>query len=305
MLESLRHSGNTAAAFVLDLGLQPEERERLSGMATLLALPAEAKGLHPRQMKATADLFWSSGTVVLLDADMIITSPLDDMIELAREGKVAVHPDHDITTGKQFPEWADAFELSAPLRPQPYVNCTPLAISLDHWPGFFERWRTTCLRLPPDWQTQGYLGPFGLPAQDAMNALLMSEIPAEAVWIGAKERTVHADALAEVEILDARSLRCRYRGASPVVLHFGGTPKAWEGSGWRRIRAGDAYVRLLRRLLFGPDACVLIQPREVPPWLRPRGVGPMSALGVGLVNFVRIDLRNKALLLRNRLLRRG
>jgi hypothetical protein len=305
MLESLRHSGNTAPAFVLDLGLRPDERQRVSAVAEVLTLPPEAEGLHPRQMKATADLFWSSGIVVLLDADMIVTSPLDDMIELANGGKVAVHPDHDITTGRQFPEWADAFELAAPLRPQPYVNCTPLAISLDHWPRFFERWRTACLRLPSDWPSHGFLGPFGLPAQDAMNALLMSEIPAEAIWIGAKERTVHADALAEVEILDARSLRCRYRDAAPVVLHFGGTPKVWEGSGWRRIRVGDAYVCLLRQLLFDRDVRIPLRSREVPLWLRPRGIGLASALSVGLVNYIRIDLRNKARLLRNRLLRRG
>ncbi len=304
MLESLRLSGNTDPAFVLDLGLRPEERKRLSAAAEILTLPRGLDGLHPRQMKATADLFWSSGVVVLLDSDMIVTSPLDDLIEEARAGKIAVHPDHDITKGRQYPEWVETFELRAPLRPQPYVNCAPLAISLERWPQFFERWRDACLRLPPDWPSHGFVGPFGLPAQDAMNALLMSEIPAEAMWIGAKERTVHADAMSEVEILDARSLSCRYRGAAPVVLHFGGIPKVWERPGWRRIRTGDAYIRLLRRLLFDRDVHVPFQPHEVPLWLRPRQIGRTAALTVGLVNFVRIDLRNSARLLRNRLFRR-
>ncbi len=99
-------------------------------------------------MKATADLFWSSGVVVLLDADMILTAPLDDLIEQARAGKIAVHPDHERNTHRQFQEWVEGFDLHAPLRPQRYVNCTPLAISLDRWPDFFARWRQACLSLP-------------------------------------------------------------------------------------------------------------------------------------------------------------
>ena len=138
-----------------------------------------------------------------------------------------------------------------------------------------------------------------------MNALLMSEIPAEAIWIGSDVRTVHADGLGEVEIVEARSLACRYRGAAPVVLHYGLDPKAWERSGWRRVRADDAYVRLLRRLLFERGARIAVRPSEVPIWLRPRGVGWAAAALIGLMNFVRVDLRNRARLLRNRFFRRA
>jgi hypothetical protein len=293
MLESLERSGNRGRAYVLDVGLSIGERERLAALADILTLPTEADGLHPMQMKATADLFWSSGIVVLLDSDMIVTAPLDDMVEQARAGRIAVHPDHDITKGRQFPEWQTTFELAAPLRPQAYVNCVPMAISLDRWSSFFRRWRDACLRVPADWPTQGFNGPFGLPAQDAMNAVLMSEIPEEAIWVGAAERTVHADGLPHVEIVDPSTLDCRYRGARPVVLHYGLNPKAWERSGWRRIRAADSYVRLLRHLLFERDAPIAIRSSEVPVWLRPR-VGPAAAHVIGLVNLVRVDLRNRA-----------
>jgi hypothetical protein len=57
------------------------------------------------------------------------------------------------------------------------------------------------------------------------------------------------------------------------------------------VRADDAYVRLLRRLLFGADARVPVEPREAPAWLRMRGVGDVAAQLVGLVNFARVDLR--------------
>ena len=304
MLDSLRRSGNAAPAFVVDAGLQLDQRKRLSAVAQVLTPPPEVRGLHPLFMKLTAELFWSSGVVVLLDSDMIVTSLLGDLIEQAVAGRIAVHPDHGITKGRQFEEWAGTFELRAPLRAQRFVNTAPLALSLDRWPHFLERWRHACRQLPPDWPSQGFLGPFGLADQDALNALLMSEIPAEAIWIGSDVRTVHADGLGEVEIVEARSLACRYRGAAPVVLHYGLDPKAWERSGWRRVRADDAYVRLLRRLLFERGARIAVRPSEVPIWLRPRGVGWAAAALIGLMNFVRVDLRNEARLLRNRLLGR-
>ena len=304
MLESLRLVGIDAPAFVLDMGLLPEEREWLTAVADVLTLPPALLGLHPQLAKTTADLFWSSGVVVLLDSDMIVTSPLDRLPEQAAAGRIAVHPDHAITRTRQFEEWEEVFELRAPLRAQRYVHSGLVCLSLDHWPHLLERWRQACTRLPPDWPSQGFASPFGLADQDAMNALLMSEIPRESIWIGPEERTVHADAFRDVEIVDPRSLRCRYRGSSPVVLHYGLSPKPWERRGWRRVRADDAYVRLLRRLLFGRDARIPIAPRDAPLWLRPHGVGRTASGLLGVVNFVRVDLRSRVALLRNRFFRR-
>jgi hypothetical protein len=304
MLNSLRLSGNDrGAAFVIDAGLRPEQRERLLPAAQVLTLPPALRGLHPLFAKLTADVFWSDGVVVLLDSDMIITSALDGLIEQAAAGRIAVHPDHEITRGRQFREMSTTFELQAPLRPQRTVNTAPLALSLDRWPSFFERWRRACERLPPDWPSRGF-APFGLADQDALNALLMSEIPPHAVWIAPETSTVHADELSAVEILDPGSLACRHRGVSPVLLHYGLSPKAWDRSGWRRVRADDAYIRLLRRLLFGRDVRVRSRPREVPIWLKPRGVGRAAAILVGLLTYVRIDLRVRARALRDTLFRR-
>ena len=273
-------------------------------MAQILTLPAELRGLHPWFAKTTGDLFWSSGILVALDADIIVTSPLDDLTEQAAAGRIAVNPDHDMTRERQFPEWVTTFELRDPLRPQRYVHAGAFALSLDHWPHLLKRWRRACFSLPAEWPGQGFLGPFGLGDQDALNALLMSEVPQEAIWIGSEGSTVHADAFREVEVVDARSLTCRYRGGTPVVLHYGLSPKAWEPSGWRRVRADDAYLLLLRRLFFGRDARVRIESREVPIWLRPRGIGRAAASVIGAVNFVRFDLRHKAMVFRNRLFRR-
>jgi hypothetical protein len=306
MLNSLRLSGNEqGTAFVIDVGLRPEQRERLSRAAQVLNLPPALQGLHPLFAKLTADVFWSDGVVVLLDSDMIITSSLDALVEQAAAGKIAVHPDHEITRDRQFPEMSTVFELRAPLRAQRTVNTAPLALSLDRWPSFFDRWRRACERLPADWPSRGF-APFGLADQDALNALLMSEVPAEAIWVAPESSTVHADELCAVEILDQPSLACRHRGTTPILLHYGLSPKAWEWSGWRRVRACDVYIRLLRWLLFAPDAQIRARPNEVPIWLRPRVVGRAAAVLVGWATYVRIDLRDRARRLRDRLFpRRG
>jgi hypothetical protein len=300
MLNSLAASGNRGDAFVVDVGLRPDQRARLARTAEVLTLPPALGGLHPLFAKLTADLFWSDGIVVLLDSDMVVTAPLDRLVEQAAAGKIAVHPDHEITRGRQFPEMVTTFELKAPLRPQRTVNTSPLALSLEHWPNFLERWREACERLPPDWPERGF-GPLGLADQDALNAILMSEVPPEAIWIGPETSTVHADELAAVQILDEGTLTCLHRGETPVVLHYGLSPKAWHEAGWRRVRAADAYIRLLRRLLFAPDVGIRARRGEVPIWLRPGIVGRLAAFLLGLLNYVRVDLRSRASLLRRRL----
>jgi hypothetical protein len=300
MLSSLAASGNRGDAFVVDVGLRPEQRERLSQIAEVLTLPPALSGLHPLFAKLTADVFWSDGVVVLLDSDMVVTSPLDRLVEQAAAGKIAVHPDHEITRGRQFPEMVTTFELKSPLRPQRTVNTSPLALSLDHWPNFLERWRRACERLPPDWPERGF-GPLGLADQDALNAILMSEVAPEAIWIGPETSTVHADELVAVQIVDAETLTCLHRGERPVVLHYGLSPKAWHAEGWRRVRAADAYIRMLRRLLFARDAGIRMRRREVPIWLRPGTLGRLAAFLLGLLNYVRVDLRSHAILLRRRL----
>ena len=257
MLDSLRVTGHVAPAFVIDAGLRSDERKRLAAAAEVLTLPSGLRGLHPLFAKLTADLFWSKGVVVLLDSDMIVTSPLDDLIEQAAAGRIAVHPDHEITRGRQFQEWASAFELQAPLRPQRSGKTAPLALSLNRWPSFLERWRRACDRLPADWPSQGFLGPFGLADQDALNALLMSEIPSRG----------HMDRVGRPNCARGRSpLRSRSStpdrsdagigGGSPVRLHHGLSRN-------RGSPAAGGACELTTRMSASPSAPV-----------RPRRAGP-------------------------------
>jgi hypothetical protein len=66
------------------------------------------------------------------------------------------------------------------------------------------------------------------------------------------------------------------------------------------VRAADAYIRLLRRLLFD-DVGIPARRREVPIWLWPGAVGRSAAFLLGLLNYARVDLRSRAILLRRRI----
>lgn len=308
MLNSLRLTGNEGELVVVDVGLLEEQRERLRGVATIASLDGPPQ--HPVLAKTTADLF-CSGVVVVIDSDVIVMRALDDLVESARAGKIVVFPDHWSTKDRSFPEWEAAFELASPLRPRRYVGSGCLAVSIDHWPDFFDRWRRACRRISPDAIAMlGFGarpgGPFELSDQDALNALLMSEVPDEAQFVVPSEsQSVLPDGLRDVKILDRKSLQARYRGEIPAVLHYGLSPKAWEPQAWRRVRRDDAYLKLFARVAFAPDVAVRLRAREVPMWLRPGVVGRMAAVLIGALNFVRVDLRSRGVLLKRRLLRRS
>jgi hypothetical protein len=308
MLNSLRLTGNEGELVVIDVGLLEEQRERLRGVATVASLDGPPE--HPVLAKTTADLF-RSGVVVVIDSDVMVMRALDDLVESARAGKIVVFPDHPNTRDRSFPEWEAAFELASPLRPRRYVGSGCLAVSVDRQPGFFDRWRRACRRLSPDAITMlGFGsragGPFQLSDQDALNALLMSEVPDEAQHVVPSEsQSVLPDGLRDVEILDEKSLQTRYRGETPALLHYALSPKAWESQAWRRVRRDDAYLKLFPRVAFAPDVPVRLRDSEVAVWLRPRGVGRVAAVLVGLLNFVRVELRRGARLLRNRFFQRA
>jgi hypothetical protein len=223
-----------------------------------------------------------------------------------------VFPDHWITKNRFFPEWEAGFELASPLRPRRYVGSGCFAVSVDRQPEFFDRWRRACERISRDAIAMPEFGghpggPFELPEQDALNALLMSEVPDEAQFVvpSDSQNVLAPDGLREVEILDAKNLQARYCGETPALLHYGMSPKAWEPQGWRRVRSDDAYIKLFPRLAFAPDVPVRLRTNEVPMWLRPRGTGRLTTVLLGLLNFVRIDLRIRGQLLRNRFFRRA
>ena len=276
LLNSLHVTGFPGRATVLDIGLTADQRARLGPVADVVSLPA-ATGRPPLLVKPFAHLLGPAATVVVADGDVLVTAPLDELLDEARSGRICVTVDHPSTASRRFDEWSDVLGLRAPLRAdQPYVNSGFVVFSVERWRTLLGRWWETCSRVPADAVGAGDgSGPFWAGDQDALNALLMSEVPAGALRVLDEEAALF-DTLRGVRVLDEATLACRRNGAGISILHYSLGPKPWHGRGWLRVRR-DAYVRLLQRLLFAADVPLRLDPREVPIWLRP-GAGGAGAL---------------------------
>ena len=302
LVNSMRLTGHDQEVVVLDLGLTPGQRERLADHVTLVQLPNQVG--HPAFMKPYPHRLAPAGTVVLIDSDMIVTASLDEPLADAAAGLIAVFGDHESTRSRWFAEWEQGFGLSGPPRHQEYVNAGFVAISQEHWPNFLTRWATACQLLPIDRyavlprflprRTAMDGEPFWAGDQDALNAILMAEIPPESLAI--RPRSQQPDWLDEAEVVDEQTLECRYRGEPTLILHLSLAPKPWEPTGWRRAR-NNAYVRLLPRVLLADDVALRLSPAELPLWLRGNRRGRL-ALGV-------LDRRRRTLNALERRLRRA
>jgi len=74
LVNSLRLLGHAEPIFVLDYGLSTAERELLSQEATLVAAPDDTT---PFLLKTVAPLAHPAEVMVLIDADIIITRPIE------------------------------------------------------------------------------------------------------------------------------------------------------------------------------------------------------------------------------------
>jgi hypothetical protein len=281
LLNSLRLTGNSHPLVVLDIGLSGAQRSRLEDHASIVEIPVELK-THAMVFKAFPYFFRPSGVTVMIDSDMIVTRALSDILGKAAEGKICVFPDHFTQSRRYFAQWETFLALRTPLRRQRYVNAGFICVSTTHWPGFLERFWRLSERIPLD----APFGPdpdhpFWAGDQDVLNAILMSEIPADAIEIGPDGSMVHADGLPSTEIVDAKTLRCLLNGQPTSILHYGMGPKAWDARAWIRVRA-DAYVKLFGRVTCAADVPLRLDPDELPLWLRPTmgGRAALAALDV-------------------------
>lgn len=298
LLNSLRIIGHNDPLVVLDLGMSHSQRARLEPHAIVVDVPMTAMA-HATTFKAFPSFLDPRGVVVIIDSDMIVTRSLADPIDLASKGKICVFPDHHSQAERRFEEWESAFELKGPLRQQPYVNSGFIALSTECWPDFLQRFWEVCQLVPPDARMIGESqnNPFWGADQDALNALLMSEVAPDAIELLPAAHEVYPDRLTRTRIIHSFTLECRIHGEQPAILHYSMAPKAWDRKGWVRVRR-DAYVRLFPRIVCGNDARLRMEPKELPLWLRPGLIGKTTLAGLdathGLVVSVRRMLPTRA-----------
>jgi hypothetical protein len=268
LLNSLRLTGNLGELIVLDTGLAPAQRALLGEHARLVPLPASGAG-SAFLAKPLAHRIELDGPLVILDSDMLVTAGLEGVGAQADAGKICVFPDHPTTQHRWFAEWQSGFGLAAEPRRQTYVNAGFIALALGRWRHLLERWSQACELIPAGAHfSSDAAGPYWAGDQDAFNALLMSEVPVDAVEILPGDGEAYWDALRDVEIVDERTLECRRNGSPVSILHYSYPPKPWERRAWIRV-VDDAYVRLLPRVLFADDVTLRLDVADVPPWIRP------------------------------------
>jgi len=260
LLNSLRLTGNRGELVVLDRGLEEEHRELLAPHATVVKLPDEHVG-HPALLKPYAQALDPKGVVVLLDSDMMVVRSLDWIVDRAAAGRICLFPDP--IPDRWFEEWADLLELRAPLRRGTYLNAGFVAFDVERWPSLLSRWWELCAKIPAEQVYTDQAVPFWAADQDALNALLFSELPDDAVEELPVQREAFPEQLLRVRVQDPRTLASELDGEPTTILHYSLGPKAWQRYGWLRLR-NDAYVRLLARVLFADDVTIRLDPRDLP-----------------------------------------
>lgn len=291
LVNSLRLVGHDERILILDAGLTTQQRSLLESTCEVLPVPVELTGagrdsqfgraLYKPYVRAVDP----AGVLVFVDSDMIVTATLIGLIEEAKRGRICAFPAESALT-RRFAEWESIFALSAVPRHQVYVNAGLVVVSVSRWPNLVDRWWEACLRfpvehakLPADLSLAKH--PLALYEQDALNAILMSEIPEGVLAVQDPDLAATTHHRDKISILDARELVCFHRGKQTVLLHHLGREKPWEPAAWRRLRF-KAYTTLLSRLLTGVDVPLRPPSASLPIWLRPglRSRAPRPVLRV-------------------------
>lgn len=266
MINSLRIQGHGEPVFVLDLGLEPWQRDLLAGEATVVRADPAAP---PTMMKAVAPLAHPAETMVLIDADVILTRSLAELIERAGTRSIVGFRD---AADRFLPEWGALLGVGEATE-RPYLSAgllicgaepgEQLMRGLERHRGSVDFARTWALENDVEY-------PFVYGDQDLLNALLatvLAAAPVEAL----DARLLCALPFGGVAPTDVRALRCAYPdGLEPYGLHH-----ILPAKPWTRPLYDGVYSRLLRRALTGPGLAIEIPARRLP--VRLRG-GPLAEL---------------------------
>jgi hypothetical protein len=275
LVNSLRLQGHREPMTVLDLGLTDRQRGEVSAECDVV--PPDGRTQHPWLVMPQVLQVVPPGVTVYVDSDIIVTAPVDAIAERARAGDVCAFADR--FDERRFAEWQTIFGLASTPRAQPYVNAGFMALDTARFPEFLERWRGLCETMATRLISVDKLDvgdPLTWPDQDALNALLMSEVAPDRIAVQPADAAAQGPSeLSNTRVVDARTLRC-VRGDTPVrLLHAFGVPKPWQPQA-RMALPRTAYLTCLRRLLTGDDVAIRTA-EPLAPWLAP-GVRGTAAL---------------------------
>ncbi len=260
LLNSLRLVGHREPLYVLDCGMDPEQRRLLGEHATIVDSPAETP---PSMQKLLAPRRHPAGVVAMLDADIIVTRSLEDLIARARPGRL-VGFEND--THRHFASWNALIGLGrGPLRSGPYLISSALFAGGELARGFFAEVeeKLAGIDLADTWLDRGDPGhPLFYADQDVINALALARLEPDRV-VGLPARLAAVPPFAGLRLERPDALRCAYRdGTEPYMLHH------YFRKPWLTPMRSNPYSRLLTRLLLGDDVALRLGPEWLPARLR-------------------------------------
>ena len=266
LVNSLRLLGHDERIVVLDAGLTERQRELLTDETELVRGPADVPG---NLLKGIAPVERPAETMVLIDADIVVTRRLDELLDRASGGEVLA-----FGTGMDrfCPAWGELLDGAPAERPEglPYLcsalvfaggsDAREIAARLERHRGAVD-WERTYWRANDDSYEWVHAD------QDLFNAVLAGRVePARVAEL--EGRLLAFPPFEGLEVADEQTLRCRYPdGAEPYALHH------WNAKPWLEPTQEGVYSRLLRRLLVPGDVAVRVPADEIP--LRLRG-GPLA-----------------------------
>jgi hypothetical protein len=281
LVNSLRLVGHSEPIYLLDCGLSDAQRELIAPHVTLVR---DHSGTPPWLLKTIAPLAHPAEAMVLIDADMIVTRPLGELIERARAGAlVAVRNDRD----RFCEQWGELLGLGE-VRRRPYVSSGLVVVERELGTEVLALMDRLQDRVDFDrtfWRRNESGYPFLYGDQDVLNGILASARVADERLVALEHRLAPTPPFGRLRIADELTLRCRYRDrVEPFLLHnFFRKP-------WLVRMRSSVYSRLLTRVLLSPDATVRVPAAELP--LRMR-TGPLAAaarlavdIGIGAPSYV-------------------
>lgn len=281
LLNSIRLVGHDEPLFVVDAGLTAEQRELLGDRVTLV--PAPSPPLPAVFLAPVGPQQHPAEVAVLIDADIIVTRPLGELIEAARGGRVVGFTDCPDNGDRFFPAWASALGLG-PLRRQPYLNAGllifPHSLSGRLLPPWTEG-QTTIGTRGTRYGKGRLEDPFYFADQDVLNAVLAARFePAELRILD--HRLAPHPPFHRVSLIDEERLSCRYEdGAEPFLLHH------VLAKPWLKATRSSVYSTLLTRLLLSADVCLRLDPSTLPTRLRRGRLARVERFGAGVAAALR------------------
>jgi hypothetical protein len=277
LVNSLRLLGHDEQIFVIDAGLTLEQRQLIRRQVTLIPAP---EGVPVIMLKQVGPMTHPARVSVLLDADIIVTRPLTELVELAGSGRLVGFVNNEPNHDRFFQQWSSLLSLG-PLRRQPYLNAGQLFIPASLRGRLFEAWVDRSANVDAEqthdpklyggqqstrsriWHEKGHLSdPLYFGDQDVLNAVLSARFECDEISM-LEHRLGPMPPFRGLRLVDRERLVCRYADNSqPFLLHHIMTKP------WLNVTRTTIYSLLLSRVLLAPDVSVRLQPRELPLRLR-------------------------------------